>query len=96
MEMKEADKAAEGLAESKHAVKELSEKKIEDIIKGIGLEKERIEDKEKEMKQEEEDGQSDLFNAPQDSRNALGLIKSILKNNKVVEKFSTLSNKKKW
>ena len=96
MEMKEADKAAEGLAESKHAVKELLEKKIEDIIKGIGLEKERIEDEEKEIKQEEEDGQSDLFNAPQDSRNALGLIKSILKNNKVVEKFSTLSNKKKW
>ena len=37
-----------------------------------------------------------MFNTPQDFRNALGLIKRILKNNEVVEEFKALSNKKKW
>ena len=95
-EMKEAWTATEGLAESKHAVKELLEKEIEEIVKEIGLEKEKPEDEDKEMEQEEEDRRGDHFNAPQDSRNALGLIKSILKNNKVVEEFKALPNKKKW
>ena len=48
------------------------------------------------MGQEEEDGGSDLFNDPHDSRNALWLIKSILKNNEVVQEFRALLNKKKW
>ena len=48
------------------------------------------------MEQEEEEGRSDLFNTPQDSRNALVLIKSLLKNNEVVEEFRALPNKKKW
>ena len=95
-EMKEAGKATEGLAESKHAVKELSEKEIEEIVKGFGLQEEEVEDEDKEMGQEQEEGRSDLFNAAHDSRNALGLIKSILKNNEVVEEFRALPNKKKW
>ena len=95
-EMKEAGKATEGLVESKHFVKGLSEKEVEDMVKEIGLEEEKIEDKDKDMKQEEEEGRSDLFNAPQDWRNALRLIKSILKNNEVVEECRALLNKKKW
>ena len=49
------------------------------------MEEEKIKDKDKEMEQEEEEGRSDLFNAPYDTSNALGLIKSILKNNEVVK-----------
>lgn len=95
-EMKEAGRIAEGLADSKHAVKELSEEEIEEMIKEIWLEEEKFEDKDKEMEQEEEEGRSDLLNAPHDSRNVLGLINSILKNNEVVEEFKALPNKKKW
>ena len=69
-EIKEAGKIAEGLAESKDVVKKLSEKEIDDIVKEIELEEGKIEDKNKEMEQEEEEGRSDLFNMPQDLRNA--------------------------
>lgn len=48
-EMKEAGNAAEGLAESKHVVKELLEKQIEEMVKEIGLEEEKIKDEDKEM-----------------------------------------------
>ena len=65
------------------------------MVKEIGLEEEDIKNEEKEMEQEEKERRRDLLNAPQDSRNALGLIKSILKNQEVVEEFRDLSNKKK-
>ena len=59
------------------------------MINEIGLEKEvSAEEEDKEM---EEDSRSDLLNAPQDSRNTLGLIKSILKNNEVVKEFKTFT-----
>ena len=61
----------------------------------MGLEEEKVENKDKELEEEEEEGRSDLFNAPQDSRNTLELSKSILKNNKVVEGFRTIPNRKK-
>ena len=93
--MKERGKAAEGLAGSKHATKEMLEKEIEEMVKEMGLEEEMIEDEDKEIGQEEEDGRSDLFNAPHDSRTACRLIKSILKNNEVVEAFRGLPNGKK-
>ena len=48
------------------------------------------------MEEEKEDRRSDVFNTLQDSRITWGLIKSILKNNEVVEEFIALSNKKKW
>ena len=96
LEMEEADKVTRGLEGSKHVVKELMEKEIKEMIKQIGLKEEKIEDKDKEMGQEEEDGRSDLFNAPHDSRNASGLIRSILKTNEVVEEFRALPNNKKW
>ena len=97
IEMKEAAKGTEGLSESKHATKQLSEEEIERMAKEIGLEEEEVEDEDKEMGEEEvEEGRSDLLNALQDSRNALGLIKSILKNNEMVEEFKALPNKKKW
>ena len=95
LEMEEADKAARGLEGSKHVEKELMEKEIEEMVKEIRLEEEKIEDGDKEMGQEEEDGSSDLFNAPHNSRSAVGLIKTILKHNKVVEEFRSLPNKKK-
>ena len=70
---------------------------MEWIGKEIGLEEEIIvEEEDKEMEGDKEDGRSDLFNAPQDFRNALGLIKSILKNKEVVKEFKNLLNKKKW
>ena len=65
------------------------------MVKEIGLEEERIKDKDKQMEQEEEDGRGNLFNALHDARNALGLIKSILKNNEVVGEFRTFPKKKK-
>lgn len=94
-EMKEAGKTMEGLEESKHLVKELIEEEIEKMAKEIGLVEEKTADEDKEMGEEEEEGSSNLFNAPQDSKNALELIKSILKNNEVVEEFRALPNKKK-
>ena len=47
---------------------------------------EEIEEKDKDMYKEdkEEEGSSDLFSVLQDSRIVLSLIKSILKNNKVL------------
>ena len=48
------------------------------------------------MEEDNEKGRSNLFNALQDSKNTLGLIKSILKNEEVVEEFRSLPNKKKW
>ena len=60
------------------------------------MEEEKIKDRKKEIEAEEEEGSSNLFTASQDSRNALGLIKSILKNQEVVEPFKALPNKKKW
>ena len=70
-------------------------KEIEEMVKEFGLGKELVKDQDKEIELEDEDGRSNLFNTPQDSRNAFGLIKSILKNNEVVEEFRPLVNKKK-
>ena len=60
-EMKEVNKLAEGLAESKHAVKEMSKEEIKDMVKEIGLKEERIEDEDREMEQEEEEERNDLL-----------------------------------
>ena len=95
-EMKEGTKVVEGLVNSKHMVKNLTEEEIDKIVKEMGWEEEKKEDEDKEIEEKEVKGRNDLFNVPQDSRNALGLIKSILKNNKVVEEFRALPNKKKW
>ena len=94
--MKKAAKVMEGFSESKHAMKQMSEEEIERMAKVMGLEEDAVENKDRKMKKEEEEGRSNLFNAPQDSRNALGLIKSILKNNEAVEEFKDLPNKNKW
>ena len=94
-EMKEGTKVVEGLVNSKHMVKNLTEEEIDKIVKEMGWEEEKKEDEDKEIEEKEVKGRNDLFNVPQDSRNALGLIKSILKNNKVVEEFRALPNKKK-
>ena len=59
------------------------------------MEEEEIESEDKEIGEEEVERKSDLFNGPQDSRNALSLIKSILKNNKVMEEFRAFPTKKK-
>ena len=50
------------------------------MVKEMGLEDEVVEDEDRKMEEEEDKdkGRSSLFNAPQDSRNALGLIKSIV------------------
>lgn len=48
------------------------------------------------IEEEEKEGKSDLFNARYDNRNTLSLIKSILKNNEVVEEFRVLPNEAKW
>ena len=64
MEMKEANKAAEGLAASKHAVKKLSEEEIDRIVQEIGLEEEKLQDENKEMEDDNEGAWSDLFNTP--------------------------------
>ena len=74
----------------------MSKEQIDKIVKEIGLEEEKIEDEDKEMEEEEEEERSDLLTAPQDSKNVLGLIKSILKNQEVVEEFKAFLNKKKW
>ena len=47
--MKKASKWTEGLAESKHAVKELSEKEIDDMKKEIELGEEKIKNEDKEI-----------------------------------------------
>lgn len=47
------------------------------------------------MGEEEERGRSDHFNTPQDFKIALGLIKSMLNNNIVVEEFRAYPNKEK-
>lgn len=52
-------------------MKQLSEEEIDQMVKEIGLEEEKIEDKDKKIEEEEEEGRSNLFNTPQDSRNAL-------------------------
>lgn len=56
------------------------------MAREIGLGEEEIEEKDKDMYKEdkEEEGSSDLFSVLQDSRIVLSLIKSILKNNKVL------------
>ena len=84
-EMKEANKAAEGLVESKHVVKKLLEEEIDRMAKEIGLAEAKLEKENKEMEEDKKEGRSDLFNAPQNSRNTLRLIKSILKNKEMVE-----------
>ena len=95
-EMEEAGNTMEGLAESKHVIKQLLEEKMEWMVKEIGLEEEvTVEEEDQEMEGDKENGRGDLFNARQDSRNALDLIKSILNNNEVVKKFKNLPNKKK-
>ena len=66
------------------------------MAREIGLEEATAENEGKEMEVDKEEGRSDLFNAPQDSRNTLGLIKSILKNEEVVGEFKALPNKKIW
>lgn len=48
------------------------------------------------IEEEQEEERSDLFNEPQDSRNARCLIKSILNKKEVVEEYKALPNKKKW
>ena len=95
-EMKQANKAAEGLAESKHALKQTTEEEIDRIAREIDLEEEKTEEEYKVIEEDKAEGRSDLFNAPQDLRNARELFKSIVKNNKVVEEFKALPNKKKW
>ena len=62
--MKKTNKTTEGLVESKHATKELIEEEIERMIKKIDLEEERVEDEDKVMEEEEEEGRSDHFNTP--------------------------------
>lgn len=76
-EMREASKTTEGLAKSRHAVKQLSEKEMERMVKEIGLKEEiRIEEEDKEIEEDKKDDRSDLFNALRDSRNAVSLIKA--------------------
>ena len=53
-EMKEVNKATEGLADSKHAVKELSEADIDQMVKERGLEWEKVDDEDREMEEEKE------------------------------------------
>lgn len=48
------------------------------------------------MAEYEEVGRSDLANILQNSSNALGRIKSILRKSKIVEEFSAVLNDKKW
>lgn len=94
--MKEATKMTAGLEGSKHATRQLSEEDIDWIVKEIGLEEREREEEDRAMEKDKKDSRSNLFNAPQDSRNALGLVKSILKNNKVVEEFKGLPKTRKW
>lgn len=70
-EIKEANKAAEGLAKSKHVVKDLLEEEAERMAREIGLEEDKIDKEDKEMEEDKEERRSDLFNTPQDSSNAL-------------------------
>ena len=70
-EMKEASKPAEGLAESKHVVKQLLQEEIDKMAKEKGLEETELKELVKEMEDDKKEGRSDLFNAPQDFRNPL-------------------------
>lgn len=63
-EIKEAERTTQGLAESKHTVKKLTEEEMERMVKEISLEEERVEDNNKVMEEEEEEGRSNLFNTP--------------------------------
>ena len=75
-------------------MQEPAEEEIDQMANKIALEEEKIEDEDKEMEEAEEEERRDLYCAPQDSRNALGLMKRILRNNKVAEVFNAVPNKK--
>ena len=62
-EMKQATRIKENLADSKHEVKEMSEEEINEMAKERGLEKERTEEKDKAIEEEESEGRSHLFSS---------------------------------
>lgn len=45
--------------------------------------------------EEEREEKKEMFHVPHDRRNALVMVKSILKNNVVVEEYKALPNKEK-
>ena len=59
----------------------------------IGIqEEEKVEEEDKTMEEERKGGRSCLFNAPHNGRHTVGLTKSSLKNNKLMEEFKGLPN----
>ena len=66
------------------------------MAKEMWVDEKQAEVEDKMIEEEEEDRRSNLFNELLNSRNALRIMKSMLNNNKMVEEFQGLLNKRKY
>ena len=81
--------------DSKNELKQVSEEEINRMAKEMWVDEKQAEVEDKIIEEEEEDRRSNLFNELLNSRNALRIMKSMLNNNKMVEEFQGLLNKRK-